>query len=250
LGNNHVLDWGYAGLAEMLQTLDRVGVAYAGAGHNAAQAASPAVIDVAGKGRVVVFALGSPTSGIPPEWGATEDRPGVNVLENLSNETAQRLTERMRQIKQPGDVIVASIHWGCNWGYEVPDEQTRFARRLIEEGVDVVHGHSSHHIKALEVYRDRLILYGCGDFLTDYEGIGSYEVFRSDLALMYLAKMDPREGRLAEARLVPLRSKRFRLSYVSDEDANWLCDLVNRLGVPFGTQALLERDNSMTLRWR
>jgi poly-gamma-glutamate synthesis protein (capsule biosynthesis protein) len=250
LANNHVLDWGYRGLAETLQTLDRAGVAYAGAGRNAAEAASPVMLDLADKGRVLVFAFGSPTSGIPLEWGATKDRPGVNLLDDLSEETARGVAEQVWQIKRPGDVIVVSIHWGGNWGYEVPCEQITFAHRLIDEGVDVVHGHSSHHVKAVEVYRDRVILYGCGDFLTDYEGIGGYEVFRSDLALMYLVKMDPREGRLAEARLVPLRSKRFRLIHVSDEDANWLCDLVSRLGVPFGTQARLERDNSMTLRWR
>ena len=46
---------------------------------------------------------------------------------------------------------------------------------LIEEaGVPVVHGHSSHHPKAIEVYEGRLILYGCGDFLNDYEGIAGY----------------------------------------------------------------------------
>jgi poly-gamma-glutamate capsule biosynthesis protein CapA/YwtB (metallophosphatase superfamily) len=53
------------------------------------------------------------------------------------------------------------------------------------------HGHSSHHTKAIEIYRSRLILYGCGDFLNDYEGIGGYEEFRDDLALMYFPDMDP-----------------------------------------------------------
>jgi poly-gamma-glutamate synthesis protein (capsule biosynthesis protein) len=37
--------------------------------------------------------------------------------------------------------------------------------------VDVVHGHSSHHCKGAEVYRGRLVLYGCGDLISDYEGI-------------------------------------------------------------------------------
>jgi poly-gamma-glutamate capsule biosynthesis protein CapA/YwtB (metallophosphatase superfamily) len=43
-------------------------------------------------------------------------------------------------------------------------------------------------------------LYGCGDFLNDYEGISGYEVFRSDLRLMYLPAMDPLRGKLVEAR--------------------------------------------------
>ncbi len=250
LANNHVLDWGYQGLEETLQTLDVAGVARAGAGRSAAEAASPAALDVAGKGRVLVFALGSITSGIPLAWGATEHRPGVHLLEDLSEETTRRVGSRVRQAKQPGDVIVASIHWGPNWGYEIPAEQIHFAHRLIEEGVDIVHGHSSHHVKAIEVYQDRLILYGCGDFLTDYEGIRGYEWFRGDLALMYLVQVAPQQGRLVEVRLVPLQARRFRLSRVSAADAQWLCDLLNSLGVRFGTQVQLESDNSLTLQWR
>src|SRR5262249_9486358 len=41
LANNHTLDWGYQGLAETTATLDKAGVARAGAGRNRAEAASP-----------------------------------------------------------------------------------------------------------------------------------------------------------------------------------------------------------------
>jgi poly-gamma-glutamate synthesis protein (capsule biosynthesis protein) len=248
LANNHVLDWGYTGLAETLRTLDRAGLGRAGAGRDAAEAAAPAVLDVAGKGRVLVFALGSVTSGMPREWGATEDRPGVNLLEDLSEEAAGRVAGRVRQVKRPGDVAVASIHWGCNWGFEVPDEQVRFAHRLIDGGVDIVHGHSSHHVKAVEAYRGSLVLYGCGDFLNDYEGIGGHEMFRSSLTLMYLAGVDPGQGRLVEVQLVPMRVRRFRLNRASKADARWLCDFLNREGSPFGARVHLEGDNSMTLQ--
>jgi poly-gamma-glutamate synthesis protein (capsule biosynthesis protein) len=250
LANNHVLDWGYQGLEETLQTLDRAGVARAGAGRNAAEAASAAALDVPGKGRVLVFSFCSGTSGIPRMWAATENRAGVNLLEDLSEDSARRVASQIRQDKRPGDVAVASIHWGGNWGYAIPEEQVRFAHRLVEDGVDVVHGHSSHHVKAIEVYRDRLILYGCGDFLTDYEGIGGHEVFRGDLAVMYLARVDPQDGRLVEARLVPLRARRFRLRGISARDARWLCHRLNKLGAPFGTQVQQGCDDSLTLCWR
>lgn len=249
LANNHVLDWGYAGLTETLQTLDRAGIARAGAGATAAEAAAPAALDVPGQGRVLVFSMGSTTGGIPWEWGATRDRPGVNLLEDLSEATARRVASQIRAAKRPGDVTMASIHWGGNWGYDIPDEQIRFAHRLVEAGVDIVHGHSSHHVKAIEVYRDRPILYGCGDFLDDYEGISGHEAFRDDLRLMYLIRVDPQSGRLEEARLVPMQARRFRLNRAAEADANWLCDLLNRLGAPRGTQVQLEGDNSMLLRW-
>jgi poly-gamma-glutamate capsule biosynthesis protein CapA/YwtB (metallophosphatase superfamily) len=250
LANNHLLDWGEEGLLETLRTLDAAGIAHAGAGRDAAEAASPAALDAPGKGRALVFSLGSPTSGVPWEWSATGDRPGVNLLEDLSEETARRVANRMLKGTRPGDVVVASIHWGGNWGYHVPDEQISFAHRLIDEGVSIVHGHSSHHVKTIEVYRGRLILYGCGDFLTDYEGISGYEQFRGDLTLMYLVEVDPRQGQLLKARMVPMQVRRFRLNRASDEDSQWLCDLLNRLGALIDTRAHLESDHSLTLQWQ
>jgi poly-gamma-glutamate synthesis protein (capsule biosynthesis protein) len=249
LANNHLLDWGNEGLQETLQTLEAAGIAHTGAGRDAAEAARGAAIDVGGKGRALVFSLGSPTSGVPREWAATGRRPGVNLLEDLSEETARRAADRVLKETRPGDVVVASIHWGGNWGYSVSDDQISFAHRLIDEGVSIVHGHSSHHVKTIEVYRERLILYGCGDFLTDYEGISGYEQFRGDLTLMYLIEIDPLQGRLLKARMVPMQVRRFRLNRASVEDSLWLCDLLNRLGAPFNTQAQLENDYSLTLKW-
>jgi poly-gamma-glutamate synthesis protein (capsule biosynthesis protein) len=250
VANNHLLDWGYPGLIETLETLDAARVSHAGAGLNAAKAAAPAVLNVADKGRVLVFAFGSVTSGIPWEWCATEHRPGVNLLMNLSEDTARRIAAEIRSHKQPGDVAVASIHWGGNWGYEISTDQIDFAHRLIEGGVDLIHGHSSHHVKAAEVYRGRLILYGCGDFITDYEGISGYEEFRGDLALMYLVRVDANTGQLVEVRLVPMQSRQFRLNRASRTDAQWLWNLLNKLGKPFATEAQLEADAGIVLRWR
>jgi len=59
LANNHVLDWGYKGLIETLETLKKANVKGAGAGQNLMEAETPAVMDVQGKGRVVVFSFGS-----------------------------------------------------------------------------------------------------------------------------------------------------------------------------------------------
>jgi poly-gamma-glutamate capsule biosynthesis protein CapA/YwtB (metallophosphatase superfamily) len=111
-----------------------------------------------------------------------------------------------------------------------------------------VHGHSSHHVKAIEVYRDRLILYGCGDFLTDYEGISGYEAFRGDVALMYLAQFDTQQNRLIALRLVPVQARKFQLHHASADDAAWLRDRLNQLGAPFGTRVQVE-DNRMMLQW-
>jgi len=247
LANNHVLDWGYSGLSETLRTLDAAGIAHSGAGNNAEEAAAPAILNVADKARVLLFSFGSTTSGIPREWSATTSRAGVNLLDDLSDATAARVADQMRHHQRSGDLLIGSIHWGSNWGYDIPSKQIAFAHRLIEEGVAIVHGHSSHHVKAIEVFKGRLILYGCGDFLTDYEGISGYEQFRGDLALMYFVELDSQTGQLVSARLVPMQMRRFQLKRASAGDARWLCDLANKLGTQFGTSPRLEKDHSMML---
>ena len=251
LANNHVLDWGYAGLQETLETLRGVGVMTAGAGRNRAQAAAPALLPVAGKGRVVVFAFAHGSSGVPGRWRAEKDRPGVHLLDDLSDRSVDYVAGLSRRIKAGNDILVASIHWGGNWGYEIPPEQVRFAHRLIDKAdIHIVHGHSSHHFKGIEVYRNRPIIYGCGDFLNDYEGIGGYEQFRGDLALMYFASVDPSSGNLQSLEIIPTRTRRFRANRASPEDARWVQDVLIRESDGFGVGFELDRDNRLSMRWK
>ncbi len=217
LANNHILDWGEAGLLETLSTLERLHIRPVGAGRNLAEASAPAVFDIGGTRRIIVTAAASVTSGTPKGWAAGYDAPGVNLIAELSDAEASRITEQANNIRGPGDVVVVSIHWGSNWGYEITDAQRRFAHTLIDKaGASVVHGHSSHHPKSIEVFKNRLALYGCGDFLNDYEGITGYEEFRDDLALMYFADIDPATGDLQTLEMVPLQIRGFQLIDVSD----------------------------------
>ncbi|PKN67948.1 MAG: poly-gamma-glutamate biosynthesis protein [Deltaproteobacteria bacterium HGW-Deltaproteobacteria-15] len=250
IANNHVLDWGYAGLRETLETLRKAKIRWAGAGMDLSEAQAPAFFEVEGKGRVVLFAFGSPSSGVPVNWGAAEQKPGINLLSGYSDESIMRIRERVERVKRARDVVVFSVHWGGNWGYGVPEGEVEFAHRLIDDaGVDLVYGHSSHHAKGIEVYRERLILYGCGDFLNDYEGIGGYEGFRDDLSLMYFADFNTLTGRLVRLEMRPTKIKNFRVNLASREDARWLADVLDREGKSFGTRVKKGRDNVLTLQW-
>lgn len=227
LGNNHVLDWGRAGLVETLRSLTNHGLTVAGAGRDAASAAEPAVVET-GTGRVLVASWGMPGAGVPGSWAAAAEEPGVNVLGGLGATWSDRVIEAIEASWMEGDRVVVSIHWGGNWGYEVPTEQREFAHRLIDSGlVDVIHGHSSHHPKGIEVYQGRPILYGAGDFLNDYEGIGGRQEFRGDLTLMYFLELDP-SGALHRLRLTPMRMRRFRLERPPPDDVDWLLATMDR----------------------
>jgi len=157
----------------------------------------------------------------------------------------------VNSVRRPGDTLIVSIHWGPNWGYGVSDDQRRFAHELIEKaGASIIHGHSSHHAKGMEVYRGRLILYGCGDFLNDYEGISGYESFRGDLSTMYFVDIDAANGDLVALALVPLHMRRFRLERASTADADWLARTLDRESAPFGVRIRREADGTLSARWR
>jgi poly-gamma-glutamate synthesis protein (capsule biosynthesis protein) len=250
LANNHVLDWGYGGLAETLSTLRQAGMRTAGAGVNREEAEEPAILDVPGRGRVIVLSFGSVTSGIPGKWAAGDDRPGVWLLEDLSDSTVRRIAARVEEMKQPGDVVVASIHWGSNWGYRIPEDHRNFAHRLVDlAAIDVVHGHSSHHPRGIEVYRERTILYGCGDFLNDYEGIGGYEEFRGELSLGYFVSLDSKTGRMVRLVMTAFRIRRFRLERAPPADAGWLRETLSREGSKLGTRVEPFGEDELVLGW-
>ena len=247
LANNHVMDFGSAGLVETLDTLARSGLRTTGAGRNLEEARHPATIDLQAGGRLVVFGFGTEGSGIPPTWAAGIETPGIALLPDLSERTAFAICDRVTSLKRRGDIVIASIHWGSNWGYEVPHEHVEFAHRLVDGGVDIVHGHSSHHVRPIEHYRNRLILYGCGDFIDDYEGITGYEQFHDDLVLMYFVTVEAATGSLVGLRMAPMQIRHFRLNRAGPTDTHWLCDTLTRISAPFGSH--LEPTDREQLAW-
>jgi poly-gamma-glutamate capsule biosynthesis protein CapA/YwtB (metallophosphatase superfamily) len=248
LGNNHVLDWGELGLVDTLATLDRVQISHCGAGRDRDAAARPAIIELGERGRIAVFSVGCRDGGVPAWWAATAERPGVYLVERLDLEELLGLQGVIDRWRGPETRIVLSIHWGPNWGFDTPETHRRAAHWLIEEaGVDVVHGHSSHHVKGIEVYRGRLILYGCGDLLTDYEGIGGHESHRGELSLLYLVTLGA-DGSLAQLEMVPMRTCRFRLQRATSDETRWLARTLADCGKPLGSATAIDHDRLM-LAW-
>lgn len=248
LANNHTLDFGRPGLYETLETLSDAGLRAAGAGLDVREARRPAVVGLPGGRRVLVFSLAAASSGVPPTWAATEDRAGIDFVPRLSDAIAAEIAERVQQAKRRGDLAVVSMHWGSNWGYHVTQDQVRFAHRLIDGGVDVVHGHSSHHVRPVEVYHDRLILYGCGDLIDDYEGIAAYQEYRDDLRMLYLASLEPDTGALLGLQIAPMQARQMRLRHASPADSEWVRGTLEKISRGFGTRIHAGRDGLLALQ--
>jgi poly-gamma-glutamate capsule biosynthesis protein CapA/YwtB (metallophosphatase superfamily) len=250
LANNHVLDWSTSGLEQTLDAVGDAGIATVGAGRSVDEAWTPARVDTPTGSRVIVIAAGVASSGIPSAWAARTSRPGVAFLANLTDDEVTRLARIVDEHARPGDVVVASLHWGGNWGYEIADEHRRFAQALIDRaGVHVVHGHSSHHPLGIEVYDGHPIIYGCGDLINDYEGISGHEAFRGDLGALYLVDVDATTGIVDSIELVPTRVHRFQLVRPSPQDVEWLGATLGREGASLGVSVEVGENDRLHLRW-
>ena len=249
LANNHTMDWERAGLIETINTLKKTGIAFAGAGISDLEATKPSILPLS-KGKIIVLAYGAKSSGIPKSWEAQENVPGLNLLPETVELTVALIKSEVEKIKQKNDIVLLSIHWGGNWGYNIPLSHQKLAHELVDKaGVDLIHGHSSHHPKGIEVYHNKLIVYGSGDFINDYEGIAGYEQFRGDLSLMYFPEINLENGKLISLKMFPMETKNFKLRNASKPDALWLKSVLDNEGIPFGTRVSWNEDYSLDLEW-
>ncbi|MBW6534027.1 MAG: CapA family protein [Mariniphaga sp.] len=248
LANNHTLDWGRPGLKETLKTLETANIRYSGAGMNSEEAAKPSVFHL-NTGRVLVFSYVASGSGVPEMWQAKSGLPGVNFLPGLGETEISHIKQTIEKTRKAGDVVVFSIHWGGNWGYSIPAEHREFAHNLLDEaGVDLIFGHSSHHPLSLEVYNNKLIIYGAGDFINDYEGISGHEEYRGELTLMYFLEIDINSGQLKSLKMVPMKMKNFRLNYPKIKDVRWLQKTLDRESQKLGARVQIRTDNFLWLK--
>lgn len=247
LANNHLGDWGTVGMTDTLETLQQAKIAVAGAGVDEEAVKRPAILDRGQDGRLLVFAYALPSSGTPLGWAAGKRRPGVNLLNDPDRESAGQVARDIAAWRRPGDTVLLSLHWGPNWGYGIAEAHRAFAHQVIDEAdVDILHGHSSHHPIAIEIHRGRTVLYGCGDFINDYEGIGGNEAYRPDLVLGYVLDYDTAHG-LRALEALPYRLRKFRLERASAEDVAWLAARLDRECGRFGHRVERSDRGSLTL---
>ncbi len=250
LANNHVLDWGRAGLDETVFVLRRAGIRTAGAGSNAAQAASVARIDVAGDRRVLVYACATEDSGVPGAWSATADRSGVALLRDLSSATVDGIVREIRAQRRSGDIVVLSIHWGGNWGHRIAPEQRAFAHDVIERA------RRGHRPRSLVASRqgDRgasrasrpLRLRRLSQRLRGHLRVRAIPFGPAPHVLPDASR--PMGGLLSLA-MSPMRTRRLRIERAPEEGARWLAQTLSREGRALGTRAAMQPDGSLALAW-
>ncbi|MGH8722305.1 MAG: CapA family protein, partial [Burkholderiales bacterium] len=195
LANNHTLDYQARGLLDTLAHLDAAGIASVGGGADSAAAAAPALLKL---GDVTLGVVGATDN--MPEFAAQATLPGTSYMKIRDDaETLARIAATAKRLRAQGaDLLLLSLHWGPNMRLKPSRRFQRFARAVIERGVDIVHGHSAHVFQAIERHGCGIVLYDCGNFLDDY---WKFPFRRTLWSFLFLLEIE--ERRLARLRLVP-----------------------------------------------
>jgi len=232
LANNHTLDYGVTALTDTIDQLEDAGIAVAGAGQTPTKAREPATF-TAGGIDVAVVSLADRSA----VYEVSDDRAGIAYAETDpdNEETQQVVGDAIAQARAADpDLLVVSIHWGPNWVERPKDRLVAFGHWLVDQGVDLVHGHSAHVVQGIEQYEDGVILHDTGDLVDDF---GVKDDLGNDKSFLF--EVTVTGGDITEIRLVP--------TYIDDgvttanpEQAAWLRETMRRRSKPFDTT--YERD--------
>ncbi|RDI71940.1 CapA family protein [Halopelagius longus] len=228
LANNHVLDFEEVALEDTLDALSDAGIAYAGAGRTAEEAWRPARVTVDGL-EVAVVAFTDNT----PEYAATEDSPGTAHvdIDPTDDDCVERVRSAIDAAGDP-DLLVASLHWGPNMTESPPERFRAFARFLVDEGVDFLHGHSAHVFHGIEVYDGAPILYDTGDFVDDY---AVDRRLRNDRGFLFEATVTT-DGVVRELHLVPTVIRDCAVHAATADEAAWNREAMRERSTDFDTR--------------
>jgi poly-gamma-glutamate capsule biosynthesis protein CapA/YwtB (metallophosphatase superfamily) len=158
MANNHVLDYGQAGLADTLAAARAARFPYVGIGTNAAAAWAPYVTTIKG---VTIAVVGvSQVAELASSWVATGHRPGEANAINLS-----RTLAAVRAARKLASIVIVFMHWGTE-GEACPDSsQLSLAPRLAAAGASIIIGAHAHMLQGSGWLGHTFVAYGMGNFL-------------------------------------------------------------------------------------
>jgi len=241
LANNHTLDFEEEGLLDTLEHLDAAGIRHAGAGRNQEEAADPAIFTmrVDHTSRVALLAF---TDNEPP-FAAGTVRPGTNYLPiSLKPDTLRQVERAVSNVCEMGvDTVIFSNHWGPNMVQRPKEIFRRFARAVIDRGVDIYYGHSAHVFQGVEIYGGKPILYDTGDFIDDY---AVDPELRNDWSFLFQLSVEG--GRFERLDLTPVKLSHARVDLATGGEREIILDRMERLSAEMGT-VFARREGALVL---
>ncbi len=142
LGNNHILNFGQAGLDSTEKYLQSSNISYFGAPGG-------------------VRSLEHDISGVKVAFVSYNEFNGVYEIEKSS-----ALNEIKKNIDNI-DIVVVFCHWGVEYAKNSTEAQKELAHEFIDGGADLVIGSHPHVTQPSEEYNGKMIYYSLGNFIFD-----------------------------------------------------------------------------------
>jgi len=219
LSNNHVLDYDVEALEETIELLDKNRILHSGAGRDLNEAMQPAIIRYRVNSKKISSNSNSSTifknivtnnddiknnynenyirigvvslTDNQPEWEATKETAGINYIPITLSSKEEKYLDRLQfcieSAKKNSDIVVVSSHVGPHYRENPSSTYIKFAHKIIDLGADIYWGHSNHMPQGIEIYKNKIIMYDCGDFIDDY---AVDPLHRNDLSFIFLVYFD------------------------------------------------------------
>ncbi len=156
LSNNHFCDYGEAGVRDTIDTLDRNGIEHLGGGRNLDEASKTLFKTI--KDKRFAFINCSEREFAT----ATQQSGGANPLDPITQYYA------IQEARKNADFVIVIVHGGVEqYPYPTPTMKKTY-RFLIDAGADAVVSHHQHFHCGYEVYKDKPVFYGLGNFCFDH----------------------------------------------------------------------------------
>ncbi len=151
---NHALDRGAEGVIRTLEAMDKTGLGHSGTARSAQEADTAKVYEV--RGIKIAHLSYSYSFGVKrpagKDWLANQIDPAV----------IKAAAQRAKQAK--ADLIVVSMHWGTEYQHLPNADQEKWAKDLLATPeIDLILGHHSHSVQAMERIGDKWAVYGLGN---------------------------------------------------------------------------------------
>lgn len=157
--NNHFKDYGWEGMQQTYEALEKKGIDFIGSGANIEEASR--TFTGIYEGIKVAF-----INAADREWSTTEgNTPGCNPLDTI------RMYNAIQQANRVADFTIIIAHGGHEH-HNLPSPRIKqLYRFFIDAGASAVIGHHTHIISAYEVYKNAPIFYSLGNFCFDWSGM-------------------------------------------------------------------------------
>jgi len=156
LANNHILDFGEAGLEDTIKACAEMGIETVGAGLSFDEAVSTHYSEIKGR-TLAVISMAEKEFSYAGVGGC-----GAHPFDVID------AVERIREARMRADHVVLILHGGLESVSYPSPASVRTLRFLAEQDVTAVIRHHPHQIQGQEVWKGVPIFYSLGNFLFDW----------------------------------------------------------------------------------